>query len=68
MKIFKIVFFLSLGMAAIWAMWPKGYEQTFVLSPHGGSTCNLLSISQAVSEEMSFENVDDTDDRPLPIL
>ena len=63
------------GVVAILVMWPRPYEQTFVPfvpQPHGGSTCNLISISLAVSEEMSFENVDEADtdanDEPLPIL
>ena len=42
-------------------MWPRPYKQTFVPPSHGGSTFNLVSIGCAVSEEMSFENVDDLD-------
>ena len=58
-----------MGMAAILVMCTRHYEQTFVPPPHGGSTCNLVSIGPPVSE-MSFENVGgaDTDDGPLSIL
>ena len=44
-----------MGMAAI--LWPGLFEQTFVPPSQGGSTWNLASIGQVVSEEM-FENVD----------
>ena len=33
--------------------------QTFFPSPHGGSTCNLIFISPAVLEKISFEKADD---------
>ena len=61
--------------AIILVMWARHQKQTFVSPPHGGPTCNLVSIGPAVSEE-TFENVDNananseanTDDGPLPIL
>ena len=62
-----------MGMAAILVMFPRHYEQIFVPPPHVGYTYNLVSIGLAVSEEMSFSNVDETqtpmtDDGLLPIL
>ena len=39
-------------------VWPGPREQTFVPPPHECSTWNLTSISQVVSEEKMFENVD----------
>ena len=48
-----------MGMAAILVVWPGPFEQTFVPPSQGGSTWNLASIGQVVSEEM-FENVDNT--------
>ena len=47
-----------MGMAAILDMWPRPFEQTFVLPSQGGSTWNLASIGPAVSEEKLFETVD----------
>ena len=47
-----------IGMAAIVVMWPRHFEHTFVPPPHKSSLCNLVSVSWAVSQEMSFENVD----------
>ena len=60
-------------MVAILVMWYKHSEQTFIPPPHGGSACNLVSSGPAVSEEMSFENVDgdiyaDSNNGPLPVL
>ena len=61
-----------MGTVAILVMWPRPYQQTFVPLAHGGSTCNLVLIGPAVSEEMSFEKVDnadtDTNKGPLSIL
>ena len=47
-----------MGMAAILAIWPEPFEQTFVPPSQGGSTWNLASIGPVVSEEKMFENVD----------
>ena len=47
---------------AILVMWPRPYKQTFF------PICNLIPICPAVSEEMSSENVDNTDNWPLSIL
>ena len=44
-------------MAAILAMWPGPFEQTFVATVHGNLTWKLTSISSVISENM-FENVD----------
>ena len=32
----------TMDRAAIWIMWPRHYEQTFVPLPHGDSTYNLV--------------------------
>ena len=63
-----------MGMAAILVMWPGPFEQTFIPLSQGGSIWNLASIGPMVSEEKTFENVDNihthihTDDIGLPIL
>ena len=44
-----------MGVAATLVMWSRPSP------PHRGSTCNLVSIDPAVSEEMLFENVDEAD-------
>ena len=45
-----------MGMAAILAMWPGSFIQTFVPPPQGGSTYNLALIGEAVSEEKMFKH------------
>ena len=50
-----------MGMTAILVMWPGPFEQTFILPSHGGSAWNLASISQAISKEKKFENVNLSD-------
>ena len=47
-----------MGMAVIWVMWSKPFEQTFVSPSHGGFTWNLASIDPAVSNEKNFENAE----------
>ena len=49
-----------MGMAAILVIWPGPFEQTFVPPSQGGSTWKLSSIDPVVSDEKSFENVDNT--------
>ena len=51
-----------MGVVAILVMWSSPYEQTFVPPPQR-STCNLVSFDLVVSEEMSFENVDNDGQR-----
>ena len=50
-----------MGMVAILVMRPRPYKQTFVPSPYAGAICNLVSIGPVVSEEMSFEDVENSD-------
>ena len=56
--------------AAILVMWPRPYEQTFIPPSYGESLCDLVSISPAVLEQISFENAENTDpdNGPLSIL
>ena len=65
-----------MGMAAILAMWPGPFEQTFVPPSQADTIWNLAPIDRVVSDEKMFENVDihtyiytyiHTDDRGLPI-
>ena len=39
-------------------MWPKQFEQAFVLSSQGDSTYNLASIGKAVIVEKKFKNIE----------
>ena len=50
-----------MDMAAILVMWPRPFEQTFILPFHEGSTWNLASIGLAISKENKFENVNLSD-------
>ena len=52
----------------IMVIWPRPFEQNFFPPTHGGSIWNLASIGPVVSEEKMFENVDDADNRGLPII
>ena len=54
-KIFE-GFLPYMGMAAIFVMWPRCPEHTFVPLTHGGSTWNMASIGPAVLEKKIFEN------------
>ena len=68
-KIFE-GFLPYMGVAAILVMRPGPFEQIFNLLLPGCYIWNLIEIGPAVSEEKSFEKVDDTnaDDRSLSIL
>ena len=66
-----------MGMAAMFVMWSKPFEQLFVLPAPGGYKWNFVTIRPGVSEEKSFEIVDGLMDdgrttnvrwRCLPIL
>ena len=46
-----------MGMAAMLVMSPGSFEQTFIPTSLGGSTCNLASIGLAVSKEKKIGNV-----------
>ena len=46
-----------MNMVAILVMWHKPFVSTFIPPSHGSSTCNLASISLAVSKEKKYENV-----------
>ena len=46
-----------MGMVAILVMWPRPLEHTFIPPSHEESIWNLALISQAVSKEKKFENV-----------
>ena len=48
-----------MGLAALLVMWPRPFEQTFVLLSHRGSIWNLTLIGPAVTEEKMFKSVDD---------
>ena len=50
-----------MGMAAILIMEPRPFEHTFIPLSHGDTTWNLASISQVVSKEKKFENVNLSD-------
>ena len=45
-----------MGVVAIFVMWPRSPEQTFIPPTHGGATWNLASIGPAVLEKKIFEN------------
>ena len=55
-----------MGMAAMLVMWPKPFEQVFFPKGPGGCIWNLVAIGPVVSEEKSFEIVDER--QSLPIL
>ena len=56
-----------MGMAAMLVMWPRPFEQFFFPKGPGGCIWNLAAISPVVSEEKSFEIVDErrTDRRTM---
>ena len=47
-----------MGIAAIFVMWPRPFEQTVVPESQGGSTWNLASIGLVVIEEKKFKNTE----------
>ena len=60
-----------MGMAAMFVMWPRPFEQLFFPKGPGGCIWNLVAIGLVVSEKKLFEFVDGrmTDGRQnLPIL
>ena len=48
-----------MGMAAMLVLWPRSFEQFFFPKGPGDCIWNLVAISLVVSEEKSFEIVDD---------
>ena len=47
-----------IGIAIIWVMWPRPFEQIFIPLSDWGFTWNLTSIGLTVYQEKKFENVE----------
>ena len=53
-----------MGMAAIFVIWPRLFEQIFILSTHKSSKSILALMGLAASQQKMFEGINPSDPRP----